>query len=790
VDKSLSIYIVAALLFLTGHSNEAMAKTTQDNLVMARGAYEDGLYGIAKSRLDRIISSDTDPERVAEAYLLRGQCHFSLERYSEAQEDFEEVKLQLPNSEWHAKSLYWLGECAFRNERFEEAGLHYQGLVDRFPRSDMRALAFYGLGWSYYSRGQDELASQAFKTIIKEYSRHPIFGEAQFKFAETLYHLGRHDESGYLFRQFLKKQKGSPLRPVAYFWLGEINYQLERFSESEEDYKQALAEAAPKERKSDAWAARANYGLAWAAFKQGHWEDVLESLDRFGEYFAKHRLADAVLYLRGITLEKLGRSQEAILAYEELLRRFPESSWMTNSAFRKAHIQRKLKSFDLALASFLQMEREDHFLDMRGQIRYAIGQIAMSTNRFPMAIRWLKKALEDLEGDESRSVNALILLGDARVNTGEIKEALEVYDRVLSTYTEAPVAALAQYRIGEIFYLDHKYDFAISAFRSLMVNFPESNLQDYAHYKIGWSYFHLADFETARDYFAKVRDQFPNSHLILDACFMEAESLYNSGRFKDALARFKDIRKAEKNANWDSQVQYGIAWSAWRLGDENEALQAFEALSSDLENPDLAGDALHWLGQYAAQKSKWKDAQGYFRKIMTQFPKHDLVDDAMYWTGWVYYQKGDVLSAVEIFKSLAARYKESPLAGDSLYWVAKIMRDQKKIKNALNYYQRALEIASPVLQPEIQYHLAQCYQDMEDRDQAILEYLKVVYLYSEAPHWATKAHLQVAWLFEREERWQEAQKIYGKIAVSEGEEAIVAKNRLAWIEEHTGLRPE
>jgi len=112
------------------------------------------------------------------------------------------------------------------------------------------------------------------------------------------------------------------------------------------------------------------------------------------------------------------------------------------------------------------------------------------------------------------------------------------------------------------------------------------------------------------------------------------------------------------------------------------------------------------------------------------------------------------------------------------------LREEKRVKEALEYYERALEVASEALRPEIQYQLAQCHQDLDDSDQAILEYLKVVYLYPNLTEWATKAHLQVAWLLEREERWQEAEQIYEKISHHEGEEGTVAKNRLSWIHDN------
>ncbi len=101
-------------------------------------------------------------------------------------------------------------------------------------------------------------------------------------------------------------------------------------------------------------------------------------------------------------------------------------------------------------------------------------------------------------------------------------EAIQVFEQLLATDLNHPLADNAQYWIGECYYAMGKYQKAIMAFEKVFT-FRNSNKNDYAQFKIGQCYYMLGNKQRARQEFQQLVDNYPDSELI--------------GRAKDYLAR-------------------------------------------------------------------------------------------------------------------------------------------------------------------------------------------------------------------------------------------------------------
>ncbi len=101
-------------------------------------------------------------------------------------------------------------------------------------------------------------------------------------------------------------------------------------------------------------------------------------------------------------------------------------------------------------------------------------------------------------------------------------EAIQVFEQLLATDLNHPLADNAQYWIGECYYAMGKYQKAIMAFEKVFT-FRNSNKNDYAQFKIGQCYYMLGNKQRARQEFQQLLDNYPDSELI--------------NRAKDYLAR-------------------------------------------------------------------------------------------------------------------------------------------------------------------------------------------------------------------------------------------------------------
>ncbi|MBI4707874.1 MAG: hypothetical protein HY761_08125 [Candidatus Omnitrophica bacterium] len=95
-----------------------------------------------------------------------------------------------------------------------------------------------------------------------------------------------------------------------------------------------------------------------------------------------------------------------------------------------------------------------------------------------------------------------------------------------------------------------------------------------------------------------------------------------------------------------------------------------------------------------------------------------------------------------------------------------------------------MELVSAKDMPMIQLKIAEVLEAQGKVNEAIEEYLKVTYLYSDNNTYSVKALLRVAEIYEGMENFKEASNIYKRIIATSAEEAKYAKERLDWINQH------
>jgi len=250
-------------------------------------------------------------------------------------------------------------------------------------------------------------------------------------------------------------------------------------------------------------------------------------------------------------------------------------------------------------------------------------------------------------------------------------------------------------------------------------------------------------------------------------------------------------------------------------------LSQFDEYLSKYPEDDLSGDIRFWLGEYYADKRDFARAELYFNDVIKIYPEGNLSDDAAYRLAIISYEKGELDKSMEALENLKDNYPKSDiiptaelkiieiLMNKNAYSKAKqrllkftedykgtafvkiaskylgdIFRKEGILKDAINYYKESIDEHRGDFNAGLQLSIGQLYEELGDMDNAISEYLKVGYIYPDSAEIVSKAHLACAKLFEREKKWQEAEKLYRKIASMDTKEAVYAKERLKIIEEN------
>lgn len=254
------------------------------------------------------------------------------------------------------------------------------------------------------------------------------------------------------------------------------------------------------------------------------------------------------------------------------------------------------------------------------------------------------------------------------------------------------------------------------------------------------------------------------------------------------------------------------------MHNEKEALKEFETILKKYPDTELAIGVKMWFGEYFYDKGKFPEAKKSFSEIISKYPNSEFVDDAFYWLAWTLYEEGKLPQAAGEFRALYNNYPKSPLkeeamvrAGDIFLEIGRkeealnefkavtenfkgttfartasrkigrIFMDKGDYLTAIEYLKNAQTADDTDFNAQIQYDIAEAHELYEDYGVAVLEYLKVSYMYPHSTFWAARAELKCANLLESMQKWDQAVNIYERLSKRGVKESEYALKRLEWL---------
>ncbi len=821
----LSFVICALCLFWIScfgicHSSFAQDSAKEEEaLFVARKAFDDGFYDVSLGLLERFLKSYPNSTNTAEANLLIGECLFHQNKFLDSLAKFEELLADPSAKNIKDEILYWMAEVHFKGNNFAKAASYYKMIIDDFPKSRFSASAYYSLGWCAFQEHDFNLALEYFKLVASKFPKEPQAKDALFKTIECLYNLKDYAGLKEKVKNYLKVYSNESVSfSYLYFYWAEADFYSNNFKEALDKYSKAIANT-----RDDKMIGLARLGLGWCHLKLKQYKEAEGMFSGIKVDSLEKRSHDALLLGKAILLVETNKTDDAIKAYDDLLNKTQDPLVLAQAFLGKAdalYSQAKypetIKVYKEGLA---ETGSENIPAEMIDKIHYGLAWAYLKQGEFKDAISEFQKIAKESE-DKVVKVSALCQIGDAYQDAGNYDLAKEAYDSILKDYPDSFYSDYVQYQLGLTLLKESNYDGAILSFSNLKNNFPQSKLLADASYAMGLTYFQRQDYNSSQEIFAKFQDEFKDSNLKLksQALYLLGSSLFNLGKYDQAIEVFENIAKTyNQDSELTQKAEYEIADCFYQMGNEKEAMNRFKALRSKYPDSGLTAEIMWWLGEYYYRHNDLSLSRRYFSSLIQDFPKSNLIADAYYALGSSYEEEAKHEEALENFKKVIEMGK-TDLAGQAAIAIAdlhvtigktdlalseyqnavtkyphlvnliypKIANLFYKLGNfqeAIDYYRKSLDIVPAREMAGLQFKIAEVLQAEGKYDQAIEEYLKVTYLYSEN-NLSVKALLRVAAIYEDKENFKEALNVYQKIIPMNVEESKFAQERIDWIKSH------
>jgi TolA-binding protein len=788
----------------------------EETIFVAKKAYEDGFYEVSLGMLERFLKNYPDSPRVPEARLLIGESYYHQNRFLDALKQFEDIFADPRAKNIKDAALYWMAEVHFKGNNFEKSAEYYKMVIELFPGSTYAPAAHYSLGWCLFQEQKYAEAMDYFKTVIDKYPQEPQAKDAGLKIIEALYNLKDYAALKERLKDYIKAYSKDPSRlAYLYFYQSEADFYLGNFSEAAEGYAKVL-----KITDDDKIRPLSMLGLAWCSLKLKRYKEAELEIAEINPDSLEKRSVDALLLAKAILMSETSRINEAGKIYDQIISSTQDPLVLVQAYLGKAEAFYNAAEYTRAIETYKEALRKTDLSSMPGEVadklHNSLAWAYLKHGDFKEAIREFQQIVKGT-GDKIFKVSALCQIGDTYQDSGNYSKAQETYESILKDYPDSIYGDYVQYQLGLTLLKSSKYDSAILSFLALKKNYPNSKLTDDASYALGLAYFQKQDYNSSREIFSKFDQEFRDSGLKSEAAYLLGSSLFNLGRYSEAIEVFKNIvRLYGQDRELSQKAEFEIADCFYQMGNESEAMTRFKALRAKYPDSELTAETVWWLGQYYYRHNDLGLARRYFLSLINDFPSSNLAPDAYYALGLSYEEEGRHDEALENFRRVL-ELRKSDLAGQAALAIADILANQDNseaalkgyndiikgypnlsgliypkiadlyFKNgdfnrAIENYRKSMELIPVREIPGIQFKIGEALQAQGRLDDAIEEYLKITYLYSDNNALVVKSLLRVASIYESKQDLEKASGVYKRVAGMSVEEAKFAREQLKRLE--------
>jgi TolA-binding protein len=434
------------------------------------------------------------------------------------------------------------------------------------------------------------------------------------------------------------------------------------------------------------------------------WIEALHVLGTFVDSFPRHPQAGQALTMVGQIHQANEAWQDAIAAYERVIKEFAGGGWVAEAKWSVAECRINLSQWRTAMRAYRDF-----------------------SNAYPKDARASEAARRiGILKDLARYQDLVDEEGQRKAFDAQFQIA-----RIVRESLGNPVKSIIEYR-------------------KVAASWPESHLADDALYNVGTTYLSMTEIEKGRQALLELAHLYPGSPLADDALFLVGKSYEDESRQlagvtrstslarneavaqklayaavaagrrkqRDAmLERIAEYKKAGKDDLADQELargaaqygQYNIAGAAAVLQQAKQQVETLTAMqladrqdkinaalrkavgayqdASQVASADKAGDALLRMATiYDAQLKDPEKAMATWEEIVRQFSGTSVAEDASWRIAQYYEHHAKYDKAVEAYMAFLRNYRRSARAAAAQFAVAECYEHLSKWVQAMDAY--------------------------------------------------------------------------------------------------------
>ena len=801
-------FLLLLIISFFGPRTALAERTHDDRLKIAIKAFSDDFYDASLALFNKYVQDFPDSPMLHEVKLYIAKCYYYKNDYSQALATLNQVVKNSPKAEVLTESYYWLSTIYFKGKDYGNSLNYAERIINIYPACEFFWPARYLEAKNYLGLGRSQKAEEILNSILALSPNQEAVSEAYLSLLNFYRQNADHSSTIELASSYLARFPGGRLKDKMHFWLAEGYYASGQYDKALANYKYA------KNLNYDQELSNLIYqGLGYTYLAKGNHSQAKSNIDNITDKELRH-------YSQGVYYFETADHVQALETFNMFLRDNPKSQFAAEVTLSKADLLYEMGRLNDAVYTYRhilgKLNAKEHSLIVN-KAHYGLAWCYLKSGRHKEAIDEFKNTLKYTDNQVVKT-SSQVQIADVYQETGKFDTALDIYSTILVDYPNTVYADYVQFQIGMCFLKKKELEKAFLALNNLKNNFPSSKLVPQAQYYLAVGYFSMDNYSQAVSLLEDFKDRFPRDSFIFKVEYLCGKSFFNQKKYLSALEVFKKLTVASKDNEIKQLALIDIGNTHLSLRQFNKAEKAWRSFLTKYPDSSHFNLVALYLGGLYEKEKKYTEAERIYQEVVSGPGDSSLFDEALISLGHLYWNEGDLGKAEIYFTKLID--KDTPLAKKARLYLAKLavaggdndkalefysqlieskdsaskvaigekaalLKNMKKYREAVKFYRLAAE--EGLSAPDMVFSLGLCLERIGKSDLAIEEYFKVIYEFSaennqaardELEHYMVKSYFRIAKIHEKQNKIEEAKKVYKKLIDLEVKESKIAKARL------------
>jgi TolA-binding protein len=253
-------------------------------------------------------------------------------------------------------------------------------------------------------------------------------------------------------------------------------------------------------------------------------------------------------------------------------------------------------------------------------------------------------------------------------------------------------------------------------------------------------------------------------HALAGQALMQLGDTYQQERMREkAVTTYQEIISLYPSSELAGEARFRIALLHVKDGRWAEAIDEMNQVIRHSPKGHLAVEARVELGDLYLLLKNYPKALEQYEWVIKNHPQHLSAKRVYLGMEEGYRSFGKIDQAEKILKELLSSYSQDDIQFEGQLRLGTLYFTQKKFGDAVAAFSAAVRSPEERVASQAQFKLGEAYLEAGNRESALVQFSKVVYLYPQYADLMEEALLKLGALYMQEKKISEARQIYQKL---------------------------